>query len=178
MLQVTSECDLGTLESIVRGAAHRKGASVAAITHMGQLLHEAEAAGDAIVFSICQPQLYAALLGAEVRMAAFLPCRIAAYARGKKTYLETLSPLEFCRLLGREDLAPFAHPLEALLSGILDEAAQPAAAVRAIAGADRAGLGATEEQMSVRGAIPQRIDCRGTKVEELAGTGEHDAKGG
>ncbi len=40
------------------------------------------------------------------------------------------------------------------------------------------GIGATEEQMSTRGAIPQRIDKRGTKVEDMAGTGEHDSSGG
>jgi hypothetical protein len=40
------------------------------------------------------------------------------------------------------------------------------------------GIGATEEQMSAGGAIPQRIDKRGTKVEDLAGTGEHDSSGG
>jgi hypothetical protein len=29
-----------------------------------------------------------------------------------------------------------------------------------------------------RAAIPQRVDCHGTKVEEIAGTGQHDAQGG
>ena len=46
------------------------------------------------------------------------------------------------------------------------------------AGVHSGGLGATEEQMSTRGALPQRIDKHGTKVEELAGTGTHDAQGG
>jgi hypothetical protein len=32
--------------------------------------------------------------------------------------------------------------------------------------------------VNARASIPQRIDCRGTKVEELGGTGEHDAQGG
>ena len=36
----------------------------------------------------------------------------------------------------------------------------------------------TEEQVSMRAAIPQRIDAHGSKIEELAGTGVHDAKGG
>ena len=40
------------------------------------------------------------------------------------------------------------------------------------------GIGATEELMSVRGAIPQRIDKKGTKIEDMAGTGEHDGSGG
>ena len=37
---------------------------------------------------------------------------------------------------------------------------------------------ATEEQISMRSALPQRIDSHGSKIEELAGTGVHDAKGG
>jgi 3-isopropylmalate dehydrogenase len=36
----------------------------------------------------------------------------------------------------------------------------------------------TEEQVSMRAALPQRIDAHGSKIEELAGTGVHDAKGG
>ena len=36
----------------------------------------------------------------------------------------------------------------------------------------------TEEQVSMRAAIAQRIDAHGSKIEELAGTGVHDAKGG
>ncbi len=40
------------------------------------------------------------------------------------------------------------------------------------------GIGATEDQMDIRGAIPQRVDRRGTKIEDEAGTGEHDSAGG
>jgi hypothetical protein len=40
------------------------------------------------------------------------------------------------------------------------------------------GIGATEDQMDARATIPQRIDRLGTKVEDLAGTGEQDAPGG
>jgi hypothetical protein len=32
--------------------------------------------------------------------------------------------------------------------------------------------------MDARATIPQRIDSHGTKVEDLAGTGEHDSPGG
>ena len=39
-------------------------------------------------------------------------------------------------------------------------------------------LGATEDQMSLRGMVPQRINREGTKVEDLAGTGEYEAPGG
>ena len=40
------------------------------------------------------------------------------------------------------------------------------------------GIGATEDQMDIRGAVPQRIDKKGSKIEDLAGTGEHDSAGG
>ncbi len=38
--------------------------------------------------------------------------------------------------------------------------------------------GAIEEQVDQRGQLPQRIDAKGTKIEDLAGTGGHDAPGG
>ena len=40
------------------------------------------------------------------------------------------------------------------------------------------GIGATEDQMDMRGTLPQRIDGRGTKIEDEAGTGQHDSHGG
>jgi hypothetical protein len=40
------------------------------------------------------------------------------------------------------------------------------------------GIGATEEQIDMRATIPQRIDNKGTKVEDEAGTGEVDSSGG
>jgi hypothetical protein len=40
------------------------------------------------------------------------------------------------------------------------------------------GIGATEEQMDSRDTIPQRIDRKGTKIEDLAGTGQVDSPGG
>jgi hypothetical protein len=40
------------------------------------------------------------------------------------------------------------------------------------------GIGATEDQMDMKGTIPQHSDRKGTKIEDLAGNGEHDSKGG
>jgi uncharacterized protein DUF4342 len=40
------------------------------------------------------------------------------------------------------------------------------------------GVGATEDQVDMKGTVAQRIDSHGTKVEDLGGVGEHDAKGG
>ena len=53
-------------------------------------------------------------------------------------------------------------------------------AIEATKGRDRklSGIGATEEQMDIRDTVPQRIDRKGTKIEDLAGTGQHDSSGG
>jgi hypothetical protein len=40
------------------------------------------------------------------------------------------------------------------------------------------GIGATEEQVDMKDTVPQRIDRKGTKIEDLAGTGEQDSQGG
>jgi Domain of unknown function (DUF4342) len=40
------------------------------------------------------------------------------------------------------------------------------------------GIGATDEQVDMKGTVGQRIDSHGTKLEDLGGVGEHDAKGG
>ncbi len=40
------------------------------------------------------------------------------------------------------------------------------------------GIGATEQQVDLRDTVPQRIDKVGTKIEDLAGTGEQDSPGG
>jgi len=40
------------------------------------------------------------------------------------------------------------------------------------------GIGAKETEMDLKDTVPQRIDKKGTKVEDLAGTGEHDSSGG
>jgi hypothetical protein len=56
----------------------------------------------------------------------------------------------------------------------------PPQAVEAPKGHERklSGIGATEDQMDSRDTIPQRIDRKGTKVEDLAGTGQVDSPGG
>jgi hypothetical protein len=40
------------------------------------------------------------------------------------------------------------------------------------------GLGATEDQMNTQATIPQRTDQIGTKLEDLAGTGDFEGSGG
>ena len=40
------------------------------------------------------------------------------------------------------------------------------------------GIGAREEEMDIKDTVGQRIDNKGTKLEDLAGTGEGDSPGG
>jgi hypothetical protein len=36
----------------------------------------------------------------------------------------------------------------------------------------------TEDQVDMKDTVPQHSDKKGTKIEDLAGTGEQDSKGG
>lgn len=180
MLQVISAYPLPEMEAAVARAVQRHGGSVLAVTHLGQLLEsERPAANDALVFTLCFQSIYRALLAADIRFAALLPCRIAAVADGDHVTVETLSPRGFCQMVNRPDLERLAAPLETLLKGLLDALTHRAtAAAHPIHPPGHYTLGATEDQMNMRGSIPQRIDCKGTKVEDLAGVGKHDAAGG
>jgi len=40
------------------------------------------------------------------------------------------------------------------------------------------GIGATEDQMDMRGTVGQRIDNKGTKLEDEGGDGTIDSSGG
>ena len=40
------------------------------------------------------------------------------------------------------------------------------------------GIGARESEVDVKDTIPQHVDNKGTKLEDLAGTGEGDSPGG
>ena len=39
-------------------------------------------------------------------------------------------------------------------------------------------VGATEDEVNMADTVPQHVDDQGTKVEDIAGTGEHDSLGG
>jgi hypothetical protein len=158
---------LNDVETALRRAVRRRRASVAAV----------ETAGLATVFTILQPDLYGMLLAADARFAALLPCRIAVYADGNGVRLAAVSPVCFAHGFDRVDLQALAASAESMLNDILDQAARPLT-YAAGSGHAESGIGATEDQMNMRGAVPQRIDSRGSKVEELAGTGELDSRGG
>ena len=167
ILERVSPLRLNDVEAALRRAVRRSRASIAAV----------ETVGAATVFTILQPELYAVLLSADTRFAALLPCHIAAYTAGEGVKLAAISPVAFAKGFGRADLASLAASAEGMLNDILDQAARPLTQA-AGGGHAESGLGATEDQMNMRGAVPQRIDSRGSKVEELAGTGEQDSRGG
>jgi len=181
MLHIRSTVKLEDIESVLKTAAHRRNARVTVISHLGQP-RRAEAAGgahEALVFTIYHPKLHAALLTADLGFAGFLPCRIAAVPQGDGVMLQALTPSEFCRILGRADLEPLAAPLDELLRAILEDSAKPmTAAAKARPAAEGSRWGATEDQVNMKATIAQRIDYRGTKIEDEAGTGTHDSSGG
>lgn len=179
MLQIHSTVPFDDIEAVLRAAAQRHNASLLVISHLAA--HPGgsrESPREAFVFTLCLSKAYAALLAADIRFAACLPCRVAAWPDAGGTMLEAVSPAEYCSLIARPDLAPLAAPLEASLRAILQAASRPLVASSARADAGASPWGATEDQVNMRAALPQRIDCRGTKVEDEGGTGAHDSPGG
>jgi hypothetical protein len=118
------------------------------------------------------------LLAAEVRFAALLPYHIAAFEESGSIRLAAVSPVEFARAFHRPELDAPAAAAENFLNEILDEDEAARPLTLAAGGHAESGFGATEDQMNMRGTVGQRIDNRGSKVEELAGTGEQDSRGG
>ncbi|MFI5382584.1 MAG: hypothetical protein ACHRHE_25115, partial [Tepidisphaerales bacterium] len=93
-------------------------------------------------------------------------------AAGHGVFLEAIPPREYCRLLQRPEVEPLAASLEDALRLVMEEAAHGLPRPRV---SDHLS---TEEQVNMRATVPQRIDCLGTKVEELAGTGVPESQGG
>ena len=177
MIQVVSTRPMEEIETAVTRAAQRRDGALLSITHLGALLQTD--ARDAVVFTICQSEIYKVLLAADIRFAAFLPCRIAALRRTNGVLLECMAPSDFCALIHRPELQPVAEQLETVLREIMQEAASTQQAAAAGAHAEGGSRwGATEDQVNMRMALPQRIDCHGTKLEDLGGTGKQESLGG
>ncbi len=152
---------------------------VLAVIHLGRILNpDVKPGQDVFVYSVCHTVLYSALLAADPRFSMYLPCRIAARCEGDGVILEALRPRDFAHLIGREDIERLTTPLEAVLRELMEETARPGTVVPSAQAKGTYGLGATETQMNVRGALPHRVDSHGTHVEDLAGTGKVDSPGG
>ena len=61
---------------------------------------------------------------------------------------------------------------------VVERAAPPETPPAEHAPATDASVGATESTMDMKDTLAQRVDKKGTKLEDLGGTGEHDSKGG
>src|SRR5437762_8572205 len=61
---------------------------------------------------------------------------------------------------------------------VVERAERGAGRVRSAASSSRttSGFGATDDLVDMKDTVAQRIDNKGTKVEDLGGVGEHDAK--
>ncbi len=93
--------------------------------------------------------------------------------------LQAMTPSEFCGIVGRPDLEALAAPLDEIVQAILQDAAKPlTASARNRSGTGSNPWGATEDQVNMQMTLPQRLDYRGTKIEDEAGTGAHDSAGG
>lgn len=179
MLQIRSTVKLDEIEHVVKAAAQRHNATVTVVSYLAQPKSEGRAAKDSFVFTIFHSKLYSALLAADIRFSGFLPCRIAAWQDSDGVMLQAMTPSKYCAILERPDLIPQAAPLDGVLQRILEDATRPmTATARARTDVGPSRWGATEDQVNMHLALPQRIDYRGTKIEDEAGTGSHDAPGG
>jgi hypothetical protein len=171
MIQVRSRHPLARVSTAFHRYAHQHRATVQTF-HIG---HHASP----VVFLLSHPDFQHRLAEVDRRLLACLPWHVAGVEEEGGTFLETLSPVEMCQWLG-VDSTGAPQEMDRFLNELLKYAAEaPAEAVHAGSHqAEHYGLGATEMQVNHRGTIPQRIDKKGTKVEELAGTGRHDAPGG
>jgi len=168
LLERISPLNLKEIELAVRRAVRRRRASISAVGPVGA----------ATVYTIVWPEIYSQLLAAEIRFAALLPLRLAVSEHQGGVELVATSPLAFARALRRPEIEARAAALESLINEILEDATHPVAVAAGSGGHAESALGATEDQMNMRGTVPQRIDSRGSKVEEIAGTGEQDSRGG
>ena len=173
MLQIRSTQKPSQIEFGLRVAAERHGGSVLAVSCAAGEPASGEA--EAYTFTLCFSSLYAPLLDADLRFAVFLPSRVAVCRHRDGVFLEAISPREYCRMLHRPEAEPLAESLEETLREVMEEAAQPGLHPAARPPIEHL---ATEDQVNMRAALPQRIDCHGSKVEDVAGTGVHDAQGG
>ena len=133
MLQVKSSLNLDAIETSLRHAAQKRGASVVSVMRLSHLIRDKETgpSKDAMVLFLCHPELSTALLAGDLRFAAALPCRIAAYEEGGSVTLAAQPPSEFAKALGRPDMETLLLLVDATLKEIMDEASRPAAAVAA-----------------------------------------------
>ena len=100
------------------------------------------------------------LLATAENRQSFIP--IAQKAMDEELMRRQPAPPEDPRVQTSQPSAPSAGP------------EKPAVAAMA----HGANVGATEDQVSMVGTVPERVNKHGDKIEDMAGTGEHDSLGG
>lgn len=181
MLQLVSPHQVEEVKLFLRRAVERRGAGVQVLSAADVFPRPSGGRqADLTIFLIVHHDIYNELLATDLRLVASLPWRIAVWRDGDATRLASESPREWRRLTDRPDLDPLLESLETSLRELMQEAAQSTVPVHheTAKAAPPAAHKSTEEQVNMRGTVPQRIDKRGSKVEDLAGTGKHDAPGG
>jgi hypothetical protein len=171
MIEVKSALPTAAVEASLRRAVERHHTRLNAVNRPG--------ASHIVTWSVSQPAMESELLEADPRFAVFLPLRIAARPIEEGCLLQTVSPCELAALFQRQDLEKLTRRAERWLRDLMEESSQPVAAARAAsAAAFQYSLGAREDQMNMRGTVPPRIDAIGSRVEDIAGTGQQDTQGG
>lgn len=176
---------LAEMEISLRQAAEDQGYTILGVYDLSGRLRDKgyPTRHEVRVFELCHPATYCKMLERDPVTAAVLPFRIAAHAveGGVQLSAISLAPLAFTLDLSEAD--PLLLNVEMRIREIMAAASKPRQAPAPPASRQRIDpsrhQGAMEGQMDrMRGQIPQRIDRKGTKVEDLAGTGVHDAQGG
>lgn len=171
MINVKSALPMAAVEASLRRAVERHHTRLIAVNRPG--------GSHIVTWSVSQPALEAELLDADPRFAVFLPLRIAARPLDEGCALESVSPCELAALFHREDLEKLTRRAERWLRDLMEESSRPVAAARAASATiSPFSLGAREDQVNLRDTVPPRIDSRGSKVEDIAGTGQQDTQGG
>jgi len=108
-------------------AAVRKGGF--GVLHVYDLKQTLEDKGVALsaecrIFEVCNPQLAATVLGADMNLSMALPCRISVYEADGRTKIGTIKPTVLLGLLAQNvELASIARGVENALENMIDEAA-------------------------------------------------------
>lgn len=87
---------------------------------------------------------------------------------------------KFVQRLRREPVAPAESPQTSAVPREIPAALEPPPPTHSRTRTlhATAHIGATEDQVSMVGTVPERVDKHGIKIEDLAGTGQHDSLGG
>lgn len=107
--------------------------------------------------------------------ASMTDSELLATAENRESFIPTAQRAMDEELFRRQLTAPAASRVETSPppSPSADPGKPPVLAM-----AHGAHVGATEDQVSMVGTVPERVNKHGDKIEDMAGTGQHDSLGG